>query len=233
VDGSSHSGEDRRGSSGPRCVNRTSPRVPSRERAASPWSCPRARRRSEADLPVAALTAASRRAAHPVPRRATLVVSFRDSSLPRRLQRHPDQASSLPLVRVVERGAERSALPIARRLERRGPNRGGGQDPRGTRGGNAPPADRGALGGGMGPRPRGAAPVRRSRRAAAAVASPRSIDPHALLGVAPGAPLEEVKAAFRRKALEHHPDRGGEAAAFIAVKRAYDRIMRRRAVRRR
>jgi hypothetical protein len=55
------------------------------------------------------------------------------------------------------------------------------------------------------------------------------VDPHSLLGVAPGAPLEEVKAAFRRKALEHHPDRGGEAAAFIAVKRAYDRIIRRRA----
>ena len=68
---------------------------------------------------------------------------------------------------------------------------------------------------------------------AAATASPRPIDPHALLGVDPGAPLEEVKAAFRRKALEHHPDVGGEAAAFIAVKRAYDRIVRRRAGRRR
>ncbi len=105
-----------------------------------------------------------RRAAHPVPRRATLVASIRDSSLPRRLQRHPHQASSLPLVRVVERGAERSALPIAGRLERRGPSRGGGQDSRGTRSGNAAPADRGALGGGLGPRPRGAAPIRRSRR---------------------------------------------------------------------
>ena len=69
--------------------------------------------------------------------------------------------------------------------------------------------------------------------ATAIVASPRPIDPHTLLGVPPGAPLEEVKAAFRRKALEHHPDRGGDAAAFIAVKRAYDRIMRRRAGRRR
>jgi hypothetical protein len=61
-----------------------------------------------------------------------------------------------------------------------------------------------------------------------ASASPRPVDPHALLGVAPGAPLEEVKAAFRRKALEHHPDQGGDAATFIAVKRAYDRIVRRR-----
>jgi hypothetical protein len=68
---------------------------------------------------------------------------------------------------------------------------------------------------------------------AAAAASPRPVDPHAQLGVAPGAPLEEVKAAFRRKALEHHPDRGGDPAAFIAVKRAYDRIVRRRTGRRR
>jgi hypothetical protein len=53
--------------------------------------------------------------------------------------------------------------------------------------------------------------------------------PHALLGIVPGAPLDEVKAAFRRKALEHHPDHGGDPAAFMAVKRAYDGIVRRRA----
>jgi hypothetical protein len=64
-------------------------------------------------------------------------------------------------------------------------------------------------------------------RAAAIHRAPRPVDPHALLGVAPGASLEEVKAAFRRKALEHHPDRGGDAAAFIAMKRAYDRLVRR------
>jgi hypothetical protein len=57
--------------------------------------------------------------------------------------------------------------------------------------------------------------------------APRPVDPHSLLGVAPGASLEEVKAAFRRKALEHHPDRGGDAATFIAMKRAYDRLVRR------
>jgi hypothetical protein len=53
--------------------------------------------------------------------------------------------------------------------------------------------------------------------------------PHALLGVRPGASADELKAAFRRKALEHHPDHGGDAAAFIALKRAYDGLMRRRA----
>lgn len=68
-------------------------------------------------------------------------------------------------------------------------------------------------------------------RAVAIPRAPRPVDPHALLGVAPGASLDEVKAAFRRKALEHHPDRGGDAAAFIAMKRAYDRLVRRLATR--
>jgi hypothetical protein len=71
-------------------------------------------------------------------------------------------------------------------------------------------------------------PPRRQPGSTAARA-PQPVDPHALLGVAAGAPLDELKAAFRRKALEHHPDRGGQAADFIALKRAYDRLVRRRA----
>jgi DnaJ domain len=68
---------------------------------------------------------------------------------------------------------------------------------------------------------------------APSTASPRPVDPYALLGVAPGAALEEVKAAFRRQALQHHPDVGGDPAAFMAVKQAYDRIVRRLSKRRR
>jgi hypothetical protein len=60
----------------------------------------------------------------------------------------------------------------------------------------------------------------------------RPVDPHALLGVPKTASLEEVKAAFRKKALEHHPDHGGAADAFIALKRAYDGIVKRQARRR-
>jgi hypothetical protein len=67
----------------------------------------------------------------------------------------------------------------------------------------------------------------RARRTVASKGPPPD-SPHAILGVTPGAPLEELKAAFRRKALEHHPDRGGDPAAFIAVKRAYDGLVRRR-----
>ena len=57
----------------------------------------------------------------------------------------------------------------------------------------------------------------------------RPIDPYALLGVAATATLDDVKAAFRKKALEHHPDQGGTPEAFMAMKRAYDAIVKRRA----
>jgi hypothetical protein len=57
---------------------------------------------------------------------------------------------------------------------------------------------------------------------------PKPIDPHALLGVAVGAPLEEIKNQFRARALLLHPDHGGEVSAFIALKRAYDTLSARR-----
>ena len=56
----------------------------------------------------------------------------------------------------------------------------------------------------------------------------RPIDPYALLGVDAAATLGDVKAAFRKKALEHHPDHGGTADAFMRMKRAYDAIVKRR-----
>ena len=60
----------------------------------------------------------------------------------------------------------------------------------------------------------------------------RPIDPYELLGVQATATIEDVKAAFRAKALEHHPDHGGEPLAFMQMKRAYDAIVKRRARRR-
>ena len=59
-------------------------------------------------------------------------------------------------------------------------------------------------------------------------------DPHAILGVQPGASAEEVKAAYRKKALLTHPDRHGtegrQAAeeAFRAVSDAFDRLSNKR-----
>ena len=57
---------------------------------------------------------------------------------------------------------------------------------------------------------------------------PTPVDPHAVLGVPAGAPLEELRAQFRVRALLLHPDHGGDASAFIALKRAYDTLSARR-----
>lgn len=74
--------------------------------------------------------------------------------------------------------------------------------------------------GGLPPFPRRAATVR--------AVGQRPIDPHAVLGVPVGAPVHELRARFRAQALLLHPDHGGEPAAFIALKRAYDVLSARR-----
>jgi hypothetical protein len=48
------------------------------------------------------------------------------------------------------------------------------------------------------------------------------VDPHAVLGVAPGSSPEEVTAAYRRMAMRHHPDRaGGDGKAIRDINAAY------------
>lgn len=46
----------------------------------------------------------------------------------------------------------------------------------------------------------------------------RSANPFAILGISSGASTEDIHRAFRRLALETHPDRGGNAEDFIRVK---------------
>jgi len=46
-------------------------------------------------------------------------------------------------------------------------------------------------------------------------------DPSAILGVAPGASLREIRDAYHQKSLKHHPDKGGDEWAFRMVARAY------------
>jgi hypothetical protein len=48
------------------------------------------------------------------------------------------------------------------------------------------------------------------------------IDPYAVLGVAAGASLHEIREAYRRKAKQHHPDVGGEEWAFRVLVQSYE-----------
>ena len=57
---------------------------------------------------------------------------------------------------------------------------------------------------------------------------PSGIDPYAVLGLTSAATMDEVKLAFRLRALADHPDQGGSAENFIALKHAYDAIAKRR-----
>lgn len=52
--------------------------------------------------------------------------------------------------------------------------------------------------------------------------------PHEVLGVRPDAGPTEATEAFRRFALRHHPDRGGDADTFQAGVDAYHRLSGRR-----
>jgi molecular chaperone DnaJ len=47
-------------------------------------------------------------------------------------------------------------------------------------------------------------------------------DYYDVLGVSKGASADEIKKAFRRAAIEHHPDRGGDEAKFKEISEAYE-----------
>jgi curved DNA-binding protein CbpA len=52
-------------------------------------------------------------------------------------------------------------------------------------------------------------------------------DPYSQLGLAPGASAAEVKRAYRRLAMDIHPDHAGSASlqTFLAIKAAYEWIV--------
>jgi DnaJ-domain-containing protein 1 len=47
----------------------------------------------------------------------------------------------------------------------------------------------------------------------------------AVLGLALGATLQDVKAAYRDKVKQHHPDQGGEIQAFLRLQEAYEFLL--------
>jgi hypothetical protein len=77
----------------------------------------------------------------------------------------------------------------------------------------------------------GGAPfTEREKRALAELASEprgrpeRPASAASVLGVSPAATPIELLRAYRKRALETHPDRGGEASAFRAVQAAYEKL---------
>src|SRR4029077_6477849 len=46
-------------------------------------------------------------------------------------------------------------------------------------------------------------------------------DYYEVLGVGKSASADEIKKAFRKAAIEHHPDRGGEETKFKEINEAY------------
>ena len=49
-----------------------------------------------------------------------------------------------------------------------------------------------------------------------------------ILGVTAKATDAEIKRAFRKRAIETHPDHGGDPEAFRALQQAYEKAMLRR-----
>lgn len=69
-----------------------------------------------------------------------------------------------------------------------------------------------------------------SQQATSAASRPRPTSIPAwckVLGLPPAATQSEIKSKYRKLALEHHPDKGGDAATFNKINEAYKQASRR------
>jgi DnaJ domain len=69
-------------------------------------------------------------------------------------------------------------------------------------------------------------PCFRRLRAVLPKAIGRAMDPYHTLGVAKDCTRQELKEAFRAKALLAHPDRGGDPADFVRLREAYGQVIK-------
>ena len=49
-------------------------------------------------------------------------------------------------------------------------------------------------------------------------------NPYTILGIQPNASQEEIKKAYRKLSLKHHPDRGGDEEKFKELSAAYEQV---------
>ena len=54
-----------------------------------------------------------------------------------------------------------------------------------------------------------------------------TFEPHEILGVAWDVSERALRSAYRRLALEHHPDKGGDPVRFQLIVQAYEALMNR------
>lgn len=50
--------------------------------------------------------------------------------------------------------------------------------------------------------------------------------PYQILGIPPHSSRTQIKAAYRRAAASHHPDRGGSHEAMVTINAAYEQLTR-------
>ncbi len=51
------------------------------------------------------------------------------------------------------------------------------------------------------------------------------MSPFELLGLSRNCTIDELKQRFRRLAIKHHPDKGGDAEKFAELRAAYDKVL--------